>query len=80
MGTYSPSYKLDVVGDSRHHNIYSYNIYPSTSATYDIGSSTKLYNNVYATTFTGNLSGNATSATNADKLDGYITPVSSEKI
>lgn len=40
-------------------------ITPSADSTYNIGSSTVRYANIYADTFTGALSGNATSATSA---------------
>lgn len=44
------------------------NILPSATNTYTLGSSSYKWSNVYATTFTGALSGNATTATTATKL------------
>lgn len=44
---------------------------PATSQKADLGTDTNLWANVYANTFHGSLSGNASTATNADKLDGY---------
>lgn len=49
------------------------NLIPYTTNSYNLGSSSKKWANVYATTFTGALSGNATTATtatNATKLNG----------
>lgn len=43
--------------------INSASIYPTTTNTYNLGSSSSKWANVYATTFTGNLTGNASSAT-----------------
>jgi hypothetical protein len=41
-------------------------ILPEATTTYDIGSTSKKWSNVYASTFHGDLDGNATSATSAD--------------
>jgi len=48
-------------------------IEPGTTNTYDIGSSSKKFRNVYATTFYGALSGNATTATTATKVGQKLT-------
>lgn len=48
-------------------------ITPSTDSTYDIGTSSVRYRNVYADTFTGALSGNATTATTATKANQLTT-------
>jgi hypothetical protein len=45
-------------------------ITPYTNNSIDLGSSSTKWKNAYATTFNGNLSGNADSATNADTVDG----------
>lgn len=44
------------------------NILPTTTEAQTIGSSSLKFANIYATTFTGNLSGNATTASTANKL------------
>lgn len=50
-------------------DITSYlSILPSTTNTYNLGGSSLKWANIYATTFTGDLSGNATSATSATKV------------
>lgn len=43
---------------------------PHTTKSYDLGSASKVWNNVYATTFVGSLSGHATTAGDASTLDG----------
>lgn len=48
-------------------------ITPSADSTYDIGTSSVRYRNVYADTFTGALSGNATTATTASKANQLTT-------
>ena len=48
-------------------------ITPSADSTYDIGTSSVRYRNVYADTFTGALSGNATTATTATKANQLTT-------
>lgn len=53
----------------RNDEIYR-SITPATNNTYDLGTSAKKWANVYATTFTGALSGNATTATSATKATG----------
>lgn len=60
-------------------NYYTYNsvitaksntvIEPSSNNNISLGTSTNKFNTVYATTFNGDLSGNATSATHADSAD-----------
>lgn len=55
------------------------NITPNTSNVYQLGTSSKKWNNVYATTFTGNLVGNASTAsssTTAKKFERIFTPSS----
>lgn len=47
------------------------NFYPSSDNTGSIGISSRKWANMYATTFHGLLDGNATTATNADTVDGY---------
>ena len=51
------------------------NAYPATNNTKTLGTSSLKWANVYATTFTGNLSGNANTATTAAKLaqNGNVT-------
>ena len=48
-------------------------ITPAADSTYDIGTSSVRYRNVYADTFTGALSGNATTATTASKANQLTT-------
>lgn len=48
-------------------------INPSADSTYNIGSSTVRYANIYADTFVGALSGNATTATTATKANQWTT-------
>ena len=45
---------------------------PSADITYDIGASGTRWNNIYAKTFNGDLNGNATNATNANKTKSHI--------
>lgn len=47
------------------------NVLPSANNTLNLGSSSFKWANIYATTFIGSLSGNASTATNSDKLDGF---------
>ena len=60
-------------------NLSSRQIAPSANNTYTLGTSSLKWSNVYATTFTGNLSGNATSAntatnaTTASKVNQTLT-------
>ena len=60
-------------------NLSSRQIAPSATNTYTLGTSSLKWSNVYATTFTGNLSGNATSAdtatnaTTASKVNQTLT-------
>lgn len=49
------------------------NITPSLNNSIALGTSNLKWSNVYATTFTGNLSGNASTATIADKVKGSYT-------
>ena len=53
---------LPLSGGTLTGTVTSRNLTPSTDSTYDIGTSSVRYRNIYADTFTGNLSGNATSA------------------
>lgn len=52
------------------------NLYPSITNTKTLGTSSLKWANVYATTFTGNLTGNASTATTADKLTGFSSRAS----
>ena len=53
-------------------DITSYlNVLPSANNTSNLGSSSLKWANIYATTFIGSLTGNASTATNSDKLDGF---------
>lgn len=56
---------LPLSGGTLTGTVTSRNLTPSMDSTYDIGTSYVRYRNIYADTFTGNLSGNATSATTA---------------
>lgn len=56
---------LPLSGGTLTGNVTARTITPSADSTYNIGSSTVRYANIYADTFTGALSGNATSATSA---------------
>ena len=49
------------------------NVTPGTTNTQTLGSASLLWSNVYATTFTGALSGNATTATSVGSLTGIAT-------
>lgn len=53
---------LPLAGGTMTGTINSQSIIPTTNNTYNLGSSSLKYKNVYATTFTGALSGNASSA------------------
>ena len=55
------------------------NIIPSTTNAVEIGSSSKKYKNVYATTFTGDLEGNAKTATIATTAESATSALSAEK-
>jgi hypothetical protein len=72
IGITAPVYKLDVNGDIRASGLITANggIVTSTTNTYDIGSSSAVFKNIYATTFNGALNGNANSANNANLLAG----------
>jgi hypothetical protein len=59
---------LPLSGGTMTGGISSMNIIPKTTNTYTLGSSSYVWSNVYATTFTGALSGNATTATTATTL------------
>ena len=48
-------------------------IEPSSNDTISLGTSTNKFSNIYATTFNGNLNGNASSATNATTADHAIS-------
>lgn len=53
-------------------NVTSYvELLPSANDTLNLGSSSLKWANIYSTKFIGALQGNADTATNADKLDGY---------
>ena len=56
---------LPLAGGTLTGNITARTITPAADSTYNIGSSTVRYANIYADTFTGTLSGNATTATTA---------------
>lgn len=53
---------LPLSGGTLTGTVTSRNLTPSTDSTYDIGTNYVRYRNIYADTFTGSLSGNATSA------------------
>jgi microcystin-dependent protein len=69
--------RLNVGGDIASQNIAGANISPLSNNSYDIGSTSLAYRNVYATDFYGNLTGNITgtaaSATIAGKLSSPTT-------
>lgn len=54
--------------NSTHQATFYGNVVPSTNNSYTLGTSSLKWQNIYATTFTGALSGNATTATSASKL------------
>lgn len=55
--------KVDLAGDTMTGTLSSQIIQPKTNNTYTLGTSSLKWSNVYATTFTGALSGNASTAT-----------------
>ena len=55
--------KLNLAGGTMTGDIKSQNIVPSANNTYELGSAAYVYKNIYATKFTGNLTGNADTAT-----------------
>lgn len=69
---YSTSYGINSSGVGTFSNVK-----PVSNNTYTLGTSSLKWKNVYATTFNGNLSGNATTATNADTVDTYHISVNS---
>lgn len=67
---YSPGvYDLPIIKYSSGNFCLDCNILPDTSNTWNVGSSNLKFNTMYATTFHGDLSGNATSATNATNVN-----------
>lgn len=56
---------LPLSGGTLTGNLSSRQIAPSANGSYSLGTSSLKWSNVYATTFTGNLNGNATTATSA---------------
>lgn len=70
---------LPLAGGTLTGNLSSRQIAPSSTNSYDLGTSSLKWRNIYATTFTGNLSGNATSAdtatnaTTASKVNQTLT-------
>ena len=60
---------LALTGGTLTGNLSSRQIAPSANNTYTLGTSSLKWSNVYATTFTGSLSGNATTATTANRLN-----------
>ena len=70
---------LPLAGGTLTGNLSSRQIAPSSTNSYTLGTSSLKWSNVYATTFTGNLSGNATSAdtatnaTTASKVNQTLT-------
>ena len=53
-------------------------IIPSTTNSVELGSSTKVYKNIYATKFTGDLEGNAKTSTSATTADSATSAVSAK--
>ena len=70
--SHSHSY-LPLSGGTLTGNLTARTITPAADSTYDIGSSTVRYANIYADTFTGSLSGNATTATTATRANTLTT-------
>ena len=70
--SHSHSY-LPLSGGTLTGNLTARTITPAADSTYNIGSSTVRYANVYADTFTGSLSGNATTATTATRANTLTT-------
>lgn len=70
--SHSHSY-LPLSGGTLTGNLTARTITPAADSTYNLGSSSVRYANVYADTFTGNLSGNATTATTATKANALTT-------
>lgn len=64
---------LPLTGGTLTGTLNSRAVIPTTTNTCDLGSTTLKWKNVYATTFTGNLSGNATTATSATSA-GKLSP------
>lgn len=71
--SHSHSY-LPLSGGTLTGNLTARTITPAADNTYNLGSSSVRYANVYADTFTGNLSGNATTATTATRANTLTTP------
>lgn len=64
-----------IAKDSTHGYIFgSTEFYPGTTNAYSIGTDTKKWKNVYATTFTGSLTGNASSASKLSSTKTTFTP------
>ena len=70
--SHSHSY-LPLSGGTLTGNLTARTIAPAADSTYNIGSSTVRYANIYADTFTGSLSGNATTATTATSANTLAT-------
>ena len=70
--SHSHSY-LPLSGGTLTGNLTARTIAPAADSTYNLGSSSVRYANVYADTFTGNLSGNATTATTATRANTLTT-------
>lgn len=70
--SHSHSY-LPLSGGTLTGNLTARTITPAADSTYDIGSSSVRYANIYADTFAGNLSGNATTATTATRANTLTT-------
>lgn len=70
--SHSHSY-LPLSGGTLTGNLTARTITPAADSTYNIGSSSMRYANIYADTFTGNLSGNATTATTATRANTLTT-------
>ena len=70
--SHSHSY-LPLSGGTLTGNLTARTITPAADSTYNIGSSSTRYANIYADTFTGSLSGNATTATTATRANTLTT-------
>ena len=68
-----PKLRIELYPDGGYINIVG-PTYPESQSTYDLGASDRKWKNVYATSFIGNLTGNADTATAADKMTPeYLT-------
>ena len=70
---------LPLSGGTLTGTVTSRNLTPSMDSTYDIGTSYVRYRNIYADNFTGNLNGNATSATTATNATTATTATSANQ-